>query len=105
MPFTPSHAAAALLLRRAFRTLPPAALVLGTLSPDFEYLLRLAPRGRFGHSPEGLLLFCLPASLAAWLLYLRLIRPALRELLPPGLAAAVGPSAPGRVGSTSSSAK
>lgn len=97
MPFTPSHAAAALLLRRASRTLPLAALSLGTMSPDFEYLLRLAPRGRFGHSPEGLLLFCLPLSLVAWLLYLRLIRPALRELLPPGLAAAVGPSGPARV--------
>jgi len=37
MPLTPSHAAAALLLRQFAPRLPLAALVIGSLSPDFEY--------------------------------------------------------------------
>ncbi len=87
MPLTPSHAAAALLLKRLPFRLPLAALVIGTLSPDFEYLFRLAPRGRFGHSLPGLVLFCLPVSLLVWGAYRAWIRPAMRDLLPPGLAA------------------
>lgn len=87
MPLTPSHAAAALLLKRLSSRLPLAALVIGTLSPDFEYLLRFAPRGRFAHSPAGLILFCLPASLVVWIVYRSWVRPALVDLLPPGLAA------------------
>lgn len=87
MPLTPSHAAAALLLRRLSSRLPLAPLVTGTLSPDFEYLLRLAPRGRIAHSPAGLNLFCLPASLVVWVVYRTWVRPALLDLLPPGLAA------------------
>ncbi|HEV2734330.1 MAG TPA: DUF4184 family protein [Longimicrobiaceae bacterium] len=91
MPLTPSHAAAALLLRRLSSRLPLAPLVIGTLSPDFEYLLRLAPRGRLAHSPAGLILFCLPASLVVWVAYRAWVRPALLDLLPPALAAENGP--------------
>ncbi len=57
------------------------------MAPDFEYLLRLAPRGRFGHSPPGLFLFCLPLGVAAWLEFRKLVRPALRTLLPAGIGA------------------
>jgi hypothetical protein len=91
VPLTPSHAAAALLLRRLSSRLPLAPLVIGTLSPDFEYLLRLAPRGRLAHSPAGLILFCLPASLVVWIAYRAWVRPALLDLLPPALAAVNGP--------------
>lgn len=91
MPFTPSHAAAALPLSRVLRRLPLAALVIGSMAPDFEYVIRLAPRGRFGHSLIGLFVFCLPVGLAAYLVFDRVVRPALVQLLPPGLAAAVGP--------------
>jgi len=87
MPLTPSHAAAALLLRKVAPPLPLGALVIGSLSPDFEYLLRLAPRGSFAHSPVGLVLFCLPASLAVWVVYRTLMRPVVLELLPSGISA------------------
>ncbi len=90
MPFTPSHAAAALPARRLWPWLPLDALVIGTLSPDLQYLLVLAPRGKFGHTWPGLLFFCLPVSLAGWLIYRALLRPALLPMVPPGLA---GPDA------------
>lgn len=90
MPFTPSHAAAALPLSRIFRRLPLPALVIGSMTPDFQYLLSLTPRGRFGHTAIGLLVFCLPVGLGAVLLFDRFVRSALVDLLPPGLAAAAG---------------
>jgi membrane-bound metal-dependent hydrolase YbcI (DUF457 family) len=87
VPLTPSHAAAALLLRRIDPRLPISALVVGTLAPDFEYILRLAPRGGFAHSLVGVLLFCLPVSLVVWFAYDRIVRPAVTDLLPRPLAA------------------
>src|SRR5438045_1413565 len=71
MPFTISHAAATApfspLIRR-FR-LPLAAMVIGTMAPDFEYFIHLRTLALWGHSAVGLFVFCLPAGLlvlAAW---------------------------------------
>jgi len=86
MPVTPAHAALALPLSRVAPALPLAPLVIGTLSPDFEYLVRLSPTGRFAHSLPGLLVFCVPVSLIAWGLWYAVVRPALVPLLPPGMA-------------------
>jgi hypothetical protein len=89
MPLTPAHAAAALPIDRAIRalgfTLPLSAVMIGTWAPDFEYLLLLRPGGKFGHTPLGLIVFCLPLGLLAWATFERLIVPALLPLLPPGL--------------------
>lgn len=85
MPLTPSHAAAAWPVRRLAPWLPLDALVLGTMSPDFEYILRLRVYGRFGHTPLGLLLFCLPVGLAACALFRVVVRPALVRHLPAGM--------------------
>ena len=94
MPLTPSHAAVAPLLQRLIRplgiVLPLSALVVGTMTPDFEYLIRLAPGGGVWHTRVGLLEFCLPAGLATWLLFRKLIAPALLRLLPPALGEAAG---------------
>jgi hypothetical protein len=96
MPITPAHAAAAWPLHRAFRRLPAAALVIGTMAPDLEYVLRMKPYGKFGHSPQGLFFFCLPATLIVWWAWRSAIRPALTPLLPPGLRAAAEAPPPGR---------
>src|SRR4051812_43237396 len=85
MPLTPAHTAAAWPLSRLARSLPVDALVVGTMVPDFEYFLELAPRGRFGHSPLGLLVFCLPVGLLTWAIYRYLVRPATLTLFPAGL--------------------
>jgi hypothetical protein len=93
MPVTPAHAAAAWPLRKIAPRLPLSALVIGAMSPDYEYFLRLAPITRMAHKPAGLIFFCLPVSLVVWLVFRRLVRPALLELLPPGLAASLGNAA------------
>jgi hypothetical protein len=93
MPLTPSHAAAAPLLQRILKpigiALPMSALVVGTMVPDFEYLIRLSPGGGEWHTRVGLLEYCLPAGLATWLIFRTVIGPTLLRLLPPGLGAAV----------------
>lgn len=94
MPLTPAHAAAAPLLQRLARsiglTVPMSALVIGTMTPDFAYLIRLTPGGGTWHTPRGLVVFCLPAGLATWWIFRKVISPALVRLLPPqvGVAAA-----------------
>jgi len=68
VPFTLSHAAAALPFRRW--RLVSSALVIGTFAPDFEYLLRLSPRGRFGHTLIGSFVLTLPlALLVLWIFH------------------------------------
>jgi hypothetical protein len=96
VPITPAHAAAAWPLHRAAKRLPLAALVIGTFAPDLEYMLRLRPVGKFGHTPAGLVLFCLPATLAAFWVWWTLVRPALTPLLPAGLRRAAEAPPPGR---------
>lgn len=92
MPLTPAHTAAAPLLRRLIRpfggTMPLSALVIGTMTPDFAYLIRLNPGGGPWHTPLGLLEFCLPVGLATWWVFRIIIGPALLRLLPPGLGVA-----------------
>lgn len=79
MPFTIAHPAAVLPLRRT--ALPFDALVIGSMAPDFEYLLRLSPTSAISHTPWGLLAFCLPSSLLVLALWRFLWRPALPKLL------------------------
>jgi hypothetical protein len=86
VPLTPAHAAIAWPLSRLTPRLPLAALVIGMLSPDFEYLLRLAPRGNWSHTLTGVAAFCLPVSLAAWLVFRAVVKPALVGLLPRAMA-------------------
>jgi hypothetical protein len=80
MPFTPAHAAAALPF---FRTrLIFSALVMGTFAPDFEYFLRLTPRGKFGHTLPGIFLFSWPAALVALWIFHRWVKWPVVMMLP-----------------------
>lgn len=75
MPFTLSHAAAALPFRRF--QLIPSALVIGTLAPDFEYFVLLIPMDRYGHTLIGVFLLTLPlAMLVLWTFHNFVKRPA-----------------------------
>lgn len=70
MPFTASHVAAILPLRRAKLDVP--ALVIGAMSPDVSYVVELYGPQVEAHSLQGLIVFCLPVSLvlyAAWRAY------------------------------------
>jgi Domain of unknown function (DUF4184) len=79
VPFTLSHAAAALPLGR-FRFVP-SALVIGTLAPDFEYFIMLVPMDRYGHTLIGLFLLTLPMALVVlWIFHNLVKRPAVMLL-------------------------
>lgn len=83
MPWTFAHPAAILPLRRLCpRWLSFPALILGAMAPDISYYVGLHGKGReFCHTPEGIVLVCLPVSLLLLALMLRFARP-LTVLLP-----------------------
>lgn len=83
MPFTISHAAAVLPLQRITRSrIPLAALMIGSMTPDFAYFLPVAITRTSTHDFDGLFLFCLPVGLAVWALFVRLLERPTIELLP-----------------------
>lgn len=63
MPFTISHAIYAIPLRHIKpKYFSITGLILGSMSPDFEYFLRLEPYQSIGHSIEGLFVQAIPIS-------------------------------------------
>ncbi|MGI8685779.1 MAG: DUF4184 family protein [Acidimicrobiales bacterium] len=83
MPFTIAHAIVAPpLAKLTGGRLAVSALAVGAMAPDFEYLLFLETRRTVGHTPLGLLTFCLPASLCVLLLWHGLVKRPLAGLLP-----------------------
>lgn len=80
MPFTISHAAAVLPLKRLH--LPLAAMMIGSMSPDFAYFLPTSLERDSTHDLEGIMLFCWPVGLAVWLLYVHVLERPTIELLP-----------------------
>jgi uncharacterized protein DUF4184 len=93
VPFTISHAAAALPLRRfaTFR-LPLAALMIGSMSPDFAYFLPGELDRVQTHSIAGVFWFSWPVSLALWLLFARVLEQPTVALLPDSWHARFAPS-------------
>lgn len=89
MPFTLSHPAAVLPLRRygVF-----SALFFGSMSPDYLYFIPGQTYASFGHTIHGLYLFCLPATMVALWTFHRLMKRPLSELLPEGIAARLRPA-------------
>lgn len=87
MPFTLSHPLAVVPLRRT--GLVYSALIIGSMSPDFEYMLRpfedtlpLNLDSHASHTFTGLFAICLPASLAWLWLWHELLKRPLLELAP-----------------------
>ena len=93
MPFTISHAAAVLPLRGfgKFR-LPLAALMIGSMSPDFAYFLPGDLERVDTHSIAGVFWFSWPVSIGLWLLFVRVLEQPTRALLPDGWHARFVPS-------------
>jgi len=99
MPFTLSHAAAALPLRHLLRgaaVLP--ALVIGCFLPDVPYFLPAPLYNINVHQLPGLLLFGIPCGWALYALWLGVLLEPSSALLPPRYAALLlqGPSIPQR---------
>jgi hypothetical protein len=77
MPMTAAHPLAVLPLRRW--RLDTTCLVIGSMSPDFEYFLRVEEVSSVSHTLLGLLYFCVPITIAAAYLFHRVLkRPALQ---------------------------
>ena len=91
MPFTLAHPAAVIpLARRLGRFAVPSALVIGSISPDLAYFLPV-PISRGGsHSVAGLLWFCLPAGLVAYIVFHLVLERPLVSLLPARIARRLG---------------
>src|SRR5271166_322352 len=82
MPFTLSHAAAALPLRRL--NLVWSAFLVGSMAPDLPYITGTEYR-RLGHGFPGVILFTLPAAwIVLWLFHAAIKKPVV-GLLPIGL--------------------
>lgn len=83
MPFTFSHPALILPLtylpRHWFST---TALVVGSLTPDFEYFLRMRINSQYSHTAWGLLWFDLPLGLLLAFVFHQLVRNVLIDNLP-----------------------
>lgn len=79
MPYTLSHAVVSLPVSwLSQKRIPFAALAIGSMSPDFPYLIALAPTAAPGHSITGVLLYCfIPALLLTLLWYRWLEKPTL----------------------------
>jgi len=63
MPFTFSHPAIILpFIKIRHASLSMSALVIGSLTPDFEYFIRMKLAGRYSHSLEGMFFLDLPLA-------------------------------------------
>jgi Domain of unknown function (DUF4184) len=81
MPFTPAHPAIVLpLINRKYFS--GTALVIGSISPDFEYFFKASVSGVHGHTLLGLLYFDLPVSLALSFVFHLLVKQNLIANLP-----------------------
>lgn len=83
MPFTLSHAAAAL----PFRKLKPVwpALVIGTFAPDLQYFIWISDEDRRGHHFPDVFLLTLPLALLVLWLFEWIVKVPVIELLPTGV--------------------
>jgi Domain of unknown function (DUF4184) len=85
MPYPFAHPAAVLPLARPLgRFAVPSALAIGSMAPDFWYVVPLLGRGD-SHSLAGLAWFCLPAGLLAYALFHQVLKQPLIALLSPRL--------------------
>ena len=80
MPFTLSHAAAALPFRR-FKPIWPA-LVIGTFAPDLQYFILISDEDRSGHRFPQVVLFTLPLALIVLWIFEWIVKCPAIELLP-----------------------
>jgi hypothetical protein len=85
VPFTVSHVAAVLPLRRTPSSrwaLPTAPLVLGSMAPDLATLAGRHELREVSHSLVGTVTVDLPLVAVSWLVWVHLLREPLRQLAP-----------------------
>lgn len=83
MPFTFSHPAIVLpLTRLSKKWVSTSGLIIGSLTPDFEYFIRMQIKSEYSHTVLGLLTFNLPMGLVIAFIYHNWVRNALISNLP-----------------------
>lgn len=86
MPFTLAHPAIVVPLAKHWpRAFSLTALVVGSMSPDFEYFVWLEPRRTIGHEAWGVPLLCVPTGLVVLYVFDRVIKRPLIAVAPRGL--------------------
>jgi hypothetical protein len=73
MPFTPGHPAIILPLIRS-RYFSATGLIIGSLSPDFEYFFKMSVNGIHGHTKAGLLYFDLPVTIILSIVFHQVVK-------------------------------
>jgi hypothetical protein len=86
MPFTLSHPAAVLPVRRFARHSVWSALAIGSMAPDFPYFVGAEEFRRSTHAFGAIGWFCVPVGLAVWLVFQHGLRAPWLHLLPASLA-------------------
>jgi hypothetical protein len=83
MPFTFSHTAIVLPLKfLPKKWFSLTALVIGSLTPDFEYFIRIKVQSNFSHTFLGVFWFDLPFGILLAFLFHNIVRNSLFENLP-----------------------
>lgn len=85
MPFTVSHVAAVLPAIGRSGRLPAAALVLGSMAPDYPWFLTRGRTADLSHSPLGVVTVDLAVGLLAFVLWRRWAQAPVRDLVPRAL--------------------
>ena len=73
MPFTPAHPALVLPLLRS-RYFSATGLIIGSMSPDFEYFFKMSVNGIHSHTKAGLLYFDLPVTIILSLIFHQFVK-------------------------------
>jgi len=86
MPFTFSHPAIILPLKYLPKKwFSLTGLIIGSLTPDFEYFLRMRVESRYSHSFEGIFWFDLPLAVIISFIFHNIVRNELFNNLPANL--------------------
>lgn len=85
MPFTFSHPAIVLPLKRIFgKWVSLTGLIIGSLTPDFEYFFRMKIQSEFSHTILGTLWFDFPLGIVLCFIFHEIVKTPLIENLPQG---------------------
>lgn len=83
MPFTFSHPAVVLPFAKVFKhNLSFTGLVIGSMTPDFEYFIRMRVSSLYSHTWEGLVWFDIPLGFVLVLVYEFFVKDKLIDRLP-----------------------
>jgi hypothetical protein len=84
--FTLAHPAAVINFTKKHRSyINNAAMILGTMAPDFEYFIYFKPIGVIGHSIKGFLLINLPLVALLYLIFYKVVKNDFISNLPRGI--------------------